>query len=247
MKKLPLLPKNLVRLEEGEKFAFACHERVACFTDCCRQLELALTPYDMLRLKNELSMHSSKFLDTYVIIECDDEEDVFPRLYLTMVDDGRASCVFVTEKGCSVYQSRPGACRAYPMGRAAMRTSADDLDEYYVLLNEDHCLGFKESPEQTSHQYCHEQGLKRYNEMNDALIPILQHESIRQGMKLSQEQIDLYVLALYDLDTFREKLFGGMLGTMVPPLKSRQEELKNDGILLLYAIDWLKGQLFEQR
>ena len=31
-------------------FTFACHPGVPCFTECCRELDLALTPYDVLRL-----------------------------------------------------------------------------------------------------------------------------------------------------------------------------------------------------
>lgn len=241
--KLPLLPKNIVRIGDQEKFNFACHNQVSCFTNCCRQLELALNPYDTLRLKKELGMHSHDFLDTYVIVEHDPEEDVFPRLYLTMVDDGRASCVFVTDKGCSVYPSRPGACRAYPMGRAAMRKPDNSLEDYYVLLNEEHCRGFEEPAEQTPLEYCQEQGLNTYNDMNDALIPILQHDKIRQGMQLTQDQVDLYILALYDLDTFREKLFNGTLGTS-PLSEEMQERLKDDEKLFFFGVDWLKNQLF---
>ena len=242
--KLPLLPKNIARIGDTEKFSFACHDKVSCFTNCCRQLELALTPYDMLRLKNELGIHSRDFLDTYVIVEHNPEEDVFPRLYLTMVDDGRASCVFVTDKGCSVYPSRPGACRAYPMGRAAMRKPDNSLEEYFVLLNEEHCLGFAEAAQQTPLEYSQDQGLDKYNAMNDVLVPILQHDQIRQGMQLNQDQIDLFVLALYDLDTFREKLFNNTLET-APLDEAQREKLKDDENLFFFGVDWLKDQLFK--
>ena len=164
--KLPLLPRNIVRIGDNEPFNFACHQKVHCFTDCCRQLDLTLTPYDVLRLKNRLNMTSGEFLDRYVIIE-QDQDDVFPRLYLTMVDDGKASCVFVTGVGCSVYPDRPGACRAYPMGRASMRKSDNNVEEYYVLLNEEHCKGFSEPAHQTPTQYCRAQGLDKYNDMNE--------------------------------------------------------------------------------
>jgi len=77
----PQLPKNVTRITAAESFSFACHPKVACFTDCCRQLELALTPYDILRLKRETDLDSSSFLEQYVIQEQEDE-DVFPRFYL---------------------------------------------------------------------------------------------------------------------------------------------------------------------
>ena len=61
------LPKNVTRIQEDELFNFSCHPRVDCFTNCCRQLELALTPYDVLRLKQETKLDSSSFLANYVI------------------------------------------------------------------------------------------------------------------------------------------------------------------------------------
>ncbi len=109
--KLPVLPRNLTRVKEDEKFSFACHKNVRCFTHCCRKLELALTPYDVLRMKNGLKISSAEFLEKYVIVE-HENNDIFPRLYLSMVDDGNESCVFVTPQGCSIYNDRPGACRA---------------------------------------------------------------------------------------------------------------------------------------
>ena len=238
----PQLPKNVTRITAAESFSFACHPKVACFTDCCRQLELALTPYDILRLKRETDLDSSSFLEQYVIQE-QEAEDVFPRFYLTMVDDGRASCVFVSEKGCTVYPGRPGACRAYPMGRAAIRQEDQSIEEFFVLLKEPHCHGFEENEKQNSEKYSSGQGLLDYNEYNDAVATILQHKKIRQGMRLNRQQIDLFVLALYDLDAFRKNLEQETLpGSESYGRKAQQE----DEQLLLFAIDWLQKELFKQ-
>ncbi|HIQ37251.1 MAG TPA: YkgJ family cysteine cluster protein, partial [Desulfocapsa sulfexigens] len=172
------LPENVNRIENDEVFRFSCHPGVDCFTDCCRQLELALTPYDVLRLKQETKLDSSSFLERYVIQE-QEAEDIFPRFYLTMVDDGQASCVFVAETGCTVYPGRPGACRAYPMGRAAMRKDNNTIEEFFVLLKESHCNGFQEQEEQTTKRYSEGQGLQKYNNVNDKVAALLQHEMIR--------------------------------------------------------------------
>ena len=240
--KLPVMPKNLDRVGDDEKFRFACHNRVKCFTHCCRKLELALTPYDVLRMKRARGIESSEFLDRYVIIEHDDD-DIFPRLYLSMVDDGNESCVFVTPQGCSIYNDRPGACRAYPMGRASIRKDDGNLEEHFVLLKEDHCKGFQETNDQTPLQYSNDQGLDKYNEFNDAIATIIQHEEIRKGKQLSAKQHQLYILALYDLDTFRKKLF---TNTKIDDerVAALQKELQDDEKLLLFGIDWLKKRLF---
>lgn len=240
----PLLPKNVKRIEKEETFHFACHPAVSCFTDCCRQLELALTPYDVLRLKKGCGLHSEEFLDRYVIIE-QEEHETFPRFYLTMVDDGRASCVFVSDAGCTLYQDRPGACRAYPLGRAAIRQADDTMEEFFVLLQESHCQGFHEQQEQNGTTYSTEQGLTIYNRFNDAVAAILQHDQIRQGKRLSENQIEQFILALYNLDQFRTLLFAGQLPGTTQLDDTTRHRLADDEELLLYAIDWLKKRLFK--
>lgn len=236
------LPKNVNRIEAEEAFSFACHPGVTCFTDCCRQLELALTPYDILRLKRETKLGSTAFLEQYVIQE-QEADDIFPRFYLTMVDDGQASCVFVSEKGCTVYSGRPGACRAYPMGRAAIRQADNSIDEFFVLLKESHCHGFEEEEEQNSEKYSAGQGLTQYNEFNDAVAAVSQHEKIRQGLRLSPTQIGSFVLALYDLDSFRKQLEEGSLpGSEMYDAAAHKE----DEQLLLFGVEWLRGELFDQ-
>jgi uncharacterized protein len=236
------LPKNVNRIETGEAFSFACHPGVTCFTDCCRQLELALTPYDILRLKRETKLDSTTFLEQYVIQE-QEADDAFPRFYLTMVDDGQASCVFVSDKGCEVYPGRPGACRAYPMGRAAIRQSDDSIDEFFVLLKEPHCHGFEEGKEQNSEKFSVGQGLNQYNKFNDTVAAILQHEKIRQGLRLSPQQIESFVLSLYDIDSFRKQLEEGTL-----PGSEKYEKTvhKEDEQLLLFGVEWLCGEIFDQ-
>ncbi len=240
----PQLPENVRRIEADETFCFSCHPEVDCFTDCCRQLELALTPYDVLRLKQETGLDSSTFLEQYVIQE-QEPEDIFPRFYLTMVDDGQASCVFVSDSGCTVYPGRPGACRAYPMGRAAMRRDDNSIDEFFVLLSEPHCHGFQEKEEQTTAIYSEGQGLERYNRVNDKVATLLQHEKIRQGMQLTKEQTELFILALYDLDSFRKRLNEGKL-PQHEQYSTQKDICKDDEQLLLFGISWLHGVLFQK-
>jgi hypothetical protein len=238
------IPQHVQQISGSDTFTFSCHKDVKCFTDCCRMLELALTPYDVLRLKQATGLTSGQLLDRYVIIEQDPGEP-FPRFYLTMIDDGLASCVFVTDQGCSVYEHRPAACRAYPLGRAVMMSENGRMAEHFVLLKEDHCRGFQEPKKQTALQYSEGQELLTYNRFNDAVAAIYQHDSIRKGFIPTSKQIDLFILALYNIDSFKEKLLSDKLlipGTLVPEDKSH---LKSDEALLFFAIDWVVRQLFE--
>ncbi len=130
-------PDNVTRLCGMKRFSFSCHPDVACYTECCRELDLALAPYDVLCLCKELQMSSAEFIDRYVVIE-QDENEIFPRLYLGMVDDGKANCPFISENGCKVYKSRPGACRAYPVGRGVTLKANGGKQELYVLVQKEH-------------------------------------------------------------------------------------------------------------
>lgn len=237
------LPNYVTRLARTETFAFSCHKEVKCFTDCCRMLELALTPYDVLRLRRATGLTSSQLLDSHIITEQDPGEP-FPRFYLTMVDDGRASCVFVAEQGCTVYEHRPAACRAYPLGRGVMLGEEGTMEEHFVLMREDHCLGFQEPVPQNAMQYSVEQELLTYNSFNDAVAAIHQHGSIRKGLIPSASQIDLFILALYNIDTFREMALEDRLDS-VTLTSTEKKHIMSDENLLLFGIDWLGQQLFE--
>ncbi len=242
---LEQLPEQFAPIEAMLRLRFACHPGVACFTECCRELDLALTPYDVLRLKRNLGLLSGKFLSQYVIVEWD-EQQVFPRCYLTMVDDGRASCVFVDAAGCAVYADRPGSCRAYPVGRGAARTVEGQLTESLVLIREPHCLGFSEAASQSAGDYLLDQGLKPYNRYNDALLELLQHQKVQnRTFRPTRYQLDQYMLALYDLDQFRRELNEGRI-TLAAPLTSAQLQglTGDDEELLLLGIRWLMREFF---
>ena len=244
---IPTFPEYIQEQTADHRFSFACHPGVACFTECCRELDLALTPYDVLRLKRCLNITSNAFLDQYVIVEWDEHQS-FPTCYLTMVDDGRASCVFLEQNGCAVYADRPGSCRAYPVGRGAALESEGKPVESLVLIQEPHCKGFEEACQQTINAYLQNQGLPLYNHYNDALLPLLQHASIRTGrLQPSRRQLDHYMLALYDLDRFRREINEGRI-TLDSPLSAQQLSglTGNDEELLLLGIRWLMHEIFHE-
>jgi Fe-S-cluster containining protein len=237
------LPDNVKRLINDEQFTFACHAGVACFTDCCRELDLSLTPYDVLRLKNSLKLSAAEFLDRYVIVE--KEEGRFPGLYLTMVDDGKASCPFVTAQGCRVYADRPGACRAYPVGRAAFQTKCSGNNEFYVLVTEPHCQGFTEPTAHSVEDWIRDQELAQYNELNDELMTILQHVQIKKGMQLNDGQVDTYIQALYNLNGFRKTALDPQTVEQFALSEAEQQAIAaNDTELLRFAVRWLAREIF---
>jgi Fe-S-cluster containining protein len=205
-------------------------------------LELALTPYDVLRLRQGTGLPSGELLEKYILTEHDPAEP-FPKFYLTMIDDGRASCAFVSKNGCTVYEHRPSACRAYPLGRAVIRNRENAIEEFHVLIKEQHCLGFAENHTQNLVKYTSEQGLLEYNRFNDAVAFILQHDSIRNGFLPSKKQVELFILALYDIDTFRKKLLSDYFDS-VTLAESEKRDLEDDEKLLLFSINFLMKELY---
>jgi Fe-S-cluster containining protein len=239
---------NVTRLCGPKRFSFGCHPNVACFTECCRELDLVLTPYDVLCLRKELQMKSAAFIDRYVVVE-QDEGGGFPGLYLGMIDDGRASCPFISENGCKVYNGRPGACRAYPVGRGATLDRNGAKQELYVLVREEHCQGFAaEDQNHTVAEWFENQGLIEYNKINDEVLTLWQHEQVRKGIRLSREQNDNFLLALYRLDEFHELVSSsGFQDEFMLTEEERCSVLSDDLSLLRLGIRWLKETLFAEK
>ena len=240
-------PDNVTRLCGLKGFSFGCHPDVSCFTECCRELDLVLTPYDVLKLSKELQMKPADFIERYLVME-QDEKGVFPVLYLGMVDDGRASCPFISETGCKVYNGRPGACRAYPVGRGVTLDKNGNKREMYVLVKEDHCRGFAEEQSYTVPQWFENQGLIEYNAINDELLGLLQHQDVSEGMRLTEKQKKKFLLALYKLDEFRDFLSSP---EFQEEFKIAEEEIRpvlsDDLKLLRFGIHWLKETLFAEK
>jgi Fe-S-cluster containining protein len=153
---------------QGREFRFACHPGVPCFNECCADLRLVLTPYDIMRLKNRLGLSSGDFLDRYTESSTEPESR-FPQVRLKMTDGPGRPCPFVTSRGCSVYEDRPGACRIYPVGRGSARGGR----EMFFLVREKHCRGFEQDRSWDVEAWTSDQGLVDYHRSNDRWMEII--------------------------------------------------------------------------
>ncbi|MFH7319007.1 YkgJ family cysteine cluster protein [Desulfurivibrio sp. D14AmB] len=239
--------EQLQPLQGKEQFAFDCGPDLSCFTECCRALDLVLTPYDVLRLRRNLGISSDEFLERYAVVEAS-EDEAFPLVFLAMVDDGRASCPFVAASGCTVYQDRPAACRAYPLGRGLRLTGCGGrkIQELFVLVREPHCRGFELDRKKDAASWMDGQGLTAYNRVSDALLPLLRHPRILQGWRPTPAQKAQYLEALYQLEQLQAQLLAGEAARLVaadPQGRSATELATLDEMeLLLVAIDWLRNE-----
>ena len=236
-------------LAGGQTFRFACHRDVPCFTDCCRDLHLVLTPYDVLRAKRGLGLDARSFLEMHTDADMDPDWGI-PVVRLRMLDNEARTCPFVTPEGCSIYEDRPGACRAYPLGRAVRRTSGSrasgfPAQEEHFLVRESHCKGFQEGREWTAAAWMQDQGLELHNRMNDRWMAFLSRHRAGIQRGLSQKQWEMFYMACYSLDRFRDFVFGTRFLSLfeIPP--ERKEQLgRSDEALLRFAFEWLSFSLF---
>ena len=75
--------KQRQRMDSEHLFHFNCSPGVLCFTQCCQDITIVLTPYDVLRLKGGLRISSDEFLEKYTII-IPKEKALIPLVILEM-------------------------------------------------------------------------------------------------------------------------------------------------------------------
>jgi Fe-S-cluster containining protein len=234
------------RLGPDDQFRFACHPGVSCFNRCCRDVNIFLSPYDVLRLKRRLGITSGEFLDRYTLIPVQKEMRT-PVVMLRMTDDEGKTCPLLGEAGCSVYNDRPWPCRMYPLGLAAQKDTPDGWrgERFHFLLEEPECQGFQEPRQWTVREWLEDQGVDPYNEWGDAFKELTLHKFFEDGGVLSPQKTHMFFTACYYLDRFREFVFGSTLLQRFEVDEDFVEEMRyDDEALLRFAFLWVRFSLF---
>jgi Fe-S-cluster containining protein len=233
----------------GPTFKFRCHKGISCFTKCCADLVLVLTPYDIVRMKNRLNLSSDQFLERYTETRFDKRRR-FPTVVLRMNQDEKRSCPFVApSQGCTIYVDRPGACRIYPLGRATLKADDHkDTKERFFVINEDHCLGFREDKEWTLRDWIANEGINEYDRMNDQWLEIVTSQRTLGPRADIPRKIAMFCMASYNLDIFRRLILGSRFFDLFEVDPVRRDKLTYDDIeLMKFAFDWLKFSLFGKK
>lgn len=233
---------------KGTRFQFRCHKEIQCFTKCCADLKLVLTPYDIIRMKNRLSMSSDDFLDQYTETEIKPNKR-FPQVFLKMNPDHRGKkCPFVTPTGCEIYEDRPGACRIYPLGRAALKIDEQHhTKEKYFIVKEHHCFGFIEKKRWSVSQWMKNEGLDEYNKMNDMWLEIVSSTADLGPKEQVSKKMQMFFMASYNIDRFKNFLFHSHFFNRFHVDPAVKEKISsNDVELMKFSFDWLKFSLFGQ-
>lgn len=227
----PVAPETF---DENHVIKFSCYKGIECFNACCSNIDITLTPYDILRLKNRLGISSTEFLKKYTIPFEFGANSIAGVKYLPV--EGGTACQFMTEEGCSVYEDRPTACRYYPVGLLSMRRADENFDRAsYALVEEPHCKGHLEERKISIKDYRQEQGLEEYDEHGRTWRTlILKMKSAGPAIgKPSQASLQFFFMACYDIDRFREFIKSAAFTNIFEVEEAQYQTLLEDDLALL--------------
>lgn len=235
------------RFTEKDKFAFSCHEGLACFTRCCADVNIFLTPYDVLRMKNNLGVSSDEFLARYTFVPFG-KGQIMPVVVLKMNDDKEKRCPFVNGEGCAIYEDRPWSCRMYPLGFASPKEGAHASEsEFYFVMEEGDCLGFADGAEMTVGDWIEEQGIIEFNKMGELFKDLSLHDFFQKGGTLKPERMEMFYTACYNLDKFRRFISESSFLSRFRIDPEIMEAIQRDDVeLMKFAFNWLRFSLFNE-
>ncbi len=225
-------------LKTGDSFHFNCHKELACFNKCCRDINLYLTPYDILRIKKRLTMHSAEFLRTYTI-PLFPEEIGHPVIVLKMIPDETKNCPFVSDDGCLIYEDRPWSCRSFPLEPVPGAVPG------FSLVKRDFCAGFGMGKEHSVKKWRDTQNIAFYEEINDEWKEITHHNNFTSKNFLEGKARDIFFIGSYNIDEFREIVFKSDFPKYYSVDKKVLKKIKSDETeLLRFAFKWMRTVLF---
>ena len=239
----PVMPE----LYDGDKtIQFSCHKGIGCWNACCANIDITLTPYDVLRLKTRLGMSSSDFLRQYTE-PFELEKDGIAGVKFKPVENGTA-CQFMRPEGCSVYEDRPTACRYYPVALIAMRKQDEYTDtSSYALVKEPHCKGHDVNRPLTIDAYRKEQGVTEYDEQSRGWRQLVL-KKMSSGPTIGKPSLrsrQLYFMACYDVDLFREFVRSeGFQNAFELDEETTRQLMEDDLAMMQFGFRFLKQVLF---
>lgn len=238
--------RDCPRLSLDDTLNFHCGKELDCFNQCCRDVSIVLTPYDVLRMKKALRLESTEFLEKYTILGCTKDQKL-PVVLLRMNPEDRR-CPFVTAEGCGIYANRPWACRMYPLGLAEPKQPNPTEHGFYFVLHEGLCHGHGTGPKSSISDWISNQSIDTYEMMGEPFKDLMLNEFWETGEALRPDKLEMYLMACYDLDRFRRFVFETRFTMLFDVDEARLEAIRtDDDELLIFAMEWLRFSLFNER
>lgn len=239
------MSEEMIPVQLDDEMNFVCSPDVSCYIECCKDLSQALTPYDVLRLKNNLNLASGLFLKKYTSSHIGPESGLPVVTFKSDPATGHL-CPFVNSEGCSVYPDRPASCRIYPLARAVARSrQTGEVAEFFALIEEPHCRGFGQNIGQTVRSWLAGQDLALHNLMNDRFMEVLSLKNRIMPGRLDPVDSARFYLACYDLDAFRGRIAeDGFPAGLDVPSALVDRMATDDTSLLDFGYMWIAYKLF---
>jgi Fe-S-cluster containining protein len=243
--KLKNLPGR--RIKDDDTFSFRCYPGIGCYNRCCRNLNLFLYPYDVMRLKSALNLSSDEFLDQYVDVVLR-SGNYFPEVLLRMSENKEKTCPFLVDAGCSTYADRPDTCRTFPIEQGILYDAARKKDAaFHFFRPPDFCLGQHEDQQWTVATWSRDQDAERYHRMT---IRWAEAKRLFQTDPWGAEgpegpRAKMAFMATYNIDRFRDFVFNSSFLKRYKVKSVILNKIKNDdGALLTFGFDWIKFYLW---
>jgi hypothetical protein len=243
--RVPDVVRENRQLAGDEPFRFSCHSGLPCFNRCCADVNIVLTPLDVLRLSRRLGLTTTEFLDRHALHPITKDLRL-PMVMLKMGDGPEKACSFVGDRGCTVYEDRPWACRMYPVGMGLPPARAGEEPEpVYFLFEDDFCKGRGEDRSWTVDRWREDQGVVDQDEIEAGFKEIVTHPWFIGGRQLDPRRMEILYTACYDLDKFRSLVFQSTFLDRFDLEADLVREIRDDDLALLkFAFRWLRFALF---
>ena len=191
-----------------DQLTFRCGPDLDCFTECCSDVSIVLTPYDVLRLKKALRMDSSEFLERHTLSPIRTETKVPGRVHADGARRPR-SVRFVADQGCKVYAAPPLGVPHVPAGRGrTQRIRRPTTSRFYFVVHEELCHGHGQGKTCSVREWIEDQGIEPYEMMGRLRFAGTHAPSdVEPRAALTPEKPDMFYMACYDLDRFRRFVF----------------------------------------
>lgn len=223
-------------------FTFGCGPGVPCFTRCCRNADMYLYPYDIIRMKNRLGLSSEDFIKRHTLTAFRDNPH-FPSVMLKMKPSEPHDCPFLDSDGCGIYADRPYSCRVYPLEPAMSRESGGQRMVVYFLARHPHCQGHDQGRKWSVAEWVRDQKLEAYLEMNAHWVEMdtLLRQPPWGDQGLENPALKMAFMACFSVDKFRQFVFESSFLRRFHLDEGRAKMVaESDGAALLLGFDWVK-------
>jgi len=213
------------------RFCFLCHRDLACFNRCCRDINIFLSPYDVLRLSRKLKLQTGDFLANHTIRL--QPGGGFPVVLIKMRAEDDLQCPFLSPQGCSVYDERPWSCRMAPV-------EIRGADRYGFAFDSDHCHGLLETKEWTVAEWMKNQGNDHYEEWEAGFKDLPERLRFTGFSSLDDHIRETFYMTCYDLDRFRRYVLESNFLQAFHVDRTEAKTLHHDDLALLrFGFHWL--------